>query len=114
MGATEDVTDATFAEQVLSSEVPVAVDFWAPWCRPCRAIEPMLARIAGRSEGRLRLVRLDVDRNVGTPSRYGVLSLPTVILFAGGEPRETIAGARSGSHYERAFAPYINGLADRG
>jgi thioredoxin 1 len=101
------VTDATFPDQVLASHVPVVVDFWAPWCRPCKAIEPSLVEIAAASEGRLRLVKLDIDTNLGTPSRYGVLSIPTVILFAGGEARETIVGQRGKGHYERVFAPYL-------
>jgi thioredoxin 1 len=101
------VTDATFSDQVLASDVPVVVDFWAPWCRPCKAIEPALVEIAAASEGRLRLVKLDIDSNLGTPSRYGVLSIPTVILFAAGEARETIVGPRGKGHYERVFAPYL-------
>lgn len=101
------VTDATFDTEVLASELPVLVDFWAPWCGPCKAIEPHLEAIEAASRGRLRLVRLNLDENLGVPSRYGVLSLPTVILFAGGEPRETVVGARSRSHYERVFAPHL-------
>lgn len=101
------VTDATFDEEVLASEVPVVVDFWAPWCGPCKAIEPHLKAIEAGSGGRLRLVKLNLDENLGVPSRYGVLSLPTVILFAGGEPRETVVGARSRAHYERVFAPHL-------
>ena len=103
----DEVTDATFDGEVLQSGVAVIVEFGAPWCRPCKAIEPALAEIADGSGGRLRLVRLDIDTNLRTPSRYGVLSVPTVILFQGGEPRETLVGAQGKSRYERAFAPYV-------
>lgn len=102
-----EVTDATFADEVLGSAVPVVVDFWAPWCKPCKAIEPSLHEIVAATDGRLRLVKLDIDSNLGTPSRYGVLSIPTVILFVNGDARETIVGARGKGVYERAFAPYL-------
>jgi thioredoxin 1 len=102
-----EVTDATFAEEVLASPVAVIVDFWAPWCKPCEAIEPHLRAIASESEGRVRLVRMNVDANLGVPSRYGVLSLPTVILFADGKARETIYGAHPRARYESAFAPHL-------
>jgi thioredoxin 1 len=101
---TVDATDASFAEDVLEANVPVLVDFTAPWCRPCRAIEPLLEELAREHEGRLRLVRLDVDANLGVPSRYGVLSLPTVILFVAGEPVETILGAQPRKRYAEAVA----------
>ena len=96
-----DVTDASFADDVLASEKPVVVDFWAPWCGPCKAIEPLLEQLE------LDVVKLDIDENPETAARYDVLSIPTVILFAGGEPRETVFGARSRAHYERAFASYL-------
>jgi thioredoxin 1 len=104
-----EVTDATFDGEVLRSELPVAVDFWAPWCRPCRAIEPHLVELARRNEGRMRLVRLDVDSSPGAASRYGVLTVPTVILFVGGEPRATVLGARPARHFAETFAPWLEG-----
>lgn len=107
MSEAAEVTDESFEDDVLASDVPVVVDFWAPWCRPCKAIEPALAQIAADNQGRLRLVKLDIDANLRTPSRYGVLSIPTVMLFSGGVARETIVGARGKGHYERAFAPYL-------
>jgi thioredoxin 1 len=102
-----DVTDDTFDAEVLRAEVPVIVDFWAPWCRPCKAIESSLADIAAEHEDRVKLVKLDIDANLRTPSRYGVLSIPTVILFTGGEPRETVVGARPKGYFERVIAPHL-------
>ena len=99
-----DVTDATFEAEVLASEQPVLVEFTAPWCRPCKAIEPFLVEIGREHEGRLRLARLDIDVNLGVPSRFGVLSLPTVMIFAGGEVVETIDGAQPRRRYAEAVA----------
>ena len=104
----DEVTDATFADEVLASPVPVVVDFWAPWCKPCDAIEPHLVGIAEEHGERLRLVRMNMDENLAVPARYGVLSLPTVMLFAGGEARVTVYGAHSRAHYEKAFAPFLD------
>jgi thioredoxin 1 len=96
-----EVTDETFAAEVLEAERPVAVDFWAPWCGPCKAIEPALEQLP------IEVVKLDIDANPLTASRYGVLSIPTVMLFAGGEPRVTVYGARPKKHFEKAFAAYL-------
>jgi len=104
----DEVTDETFADEVLASPVPVIVDFWAPWCKPCEAIEPHLRTIASEWEGRVRLVRLNVDENLAVPGRYGVLSLPTVMLFSDGETRATIFGVHPRSHYEHALAPFLD------
>jgi thioredoxin 1 len=96
-----EVTDATFADEVLECERPVVVDFWAPWCGPCKAIEPALEELP------VEVVKLDIDANPRTAARYGVLSIPTVILFANGEPRETVHGARPKKHFAKVFAPYL-------
>ena len=101
----KEVTDATFEQEVLRADGPTIVDFWAPWCKPCRAIEPILEALA--ADHGLGLVRLNIDEHLGVPSRYGVLSLPTVILFAGAEARVTVVGARPRSHFERAFADWL-------
>jgi thioredoxin 1 len=101
------VDGSTFERQVLASPVPVIVDFWAPWCKPCDAIEPHLRELAETWAERVRLVRVNIDEEAGLSGRYGVLSLPTVILFAGGEPKATVYGAQPHAKFEREFAPFV-------
>jgi thioredoxin 1 len=101
-----DVDDATFEADVLHAGRPVVVDFWAPWCGPCRAVTPALEQLAEANEN-VGFVKLDIDENPVTASRYDVLSIPTVILFVDGEARETVVGARPRSYYERAFAEWL-------
>jgi thioredoxin 1 len=103
----DEVDAATFESEVLASPVPVVVDYWAPWCKPCEAIEPHLIALADEWGERARLVRVNVDAEPGIASRYGVLSLPTVILFASGEPRATVYGAQPKARFEREFAPHL-------
>ncbi|NUR77334.1 MAG: thioredoxin [Thermoleophilia bacterium] len=100
------VTDESFEQDVLQAGRPVVVDFWAPWCGPCKAIEPALNELAGATD-RVEFVKIDIDENPRTADAYGVLSLPTVILFDAGEPRETVYGARPKKHFEKAFSPYF-------
>jgi len=100
------VTDDTFEQDVLAAGKTVVVDFWAPWCGPCKAIEPALEELAETAAG-VEFVKLDIDENPKTADRYGVLSIPTVMLFEGGEPRETIFGARPKKHFQKTFSPYF-------
>jgi thioredoxin len=98
-----EITDASFEEDVLRSPLPVVVDFWAPWCGPCKAVEPVLEELARAHGGRLEVVRLNVDANPRAAAQCGVLSLPTAILFSDGEPRKAVLGARKRNYYERVF-----------
>ncbi len=100
------VTDETFDAEVLRAAKPVIVDFWAPWCGPCKAIEPALEALAASSD-RVELVRVDIDENPQTAARYGVLSIPTVTLFADGEAKATVYGARPKKHFEKTFSAYL-------
>ncbi|MFY1674349.1 thioredoxin [Plantactinospora sp. WMMB334] len=94
MGATNAVTDANFASDVLQSDTPVLVDFWAEWCGPCRKVDTLLEEIAGEMGDKVRIVKLNIDDNPETARAYRVLSVPTLTMFKGGEPVQSIAGAR--------------------
>jgi len=107
MSNVSEVSDATFEEEVIQSDKPVVVDFWAPWCGPCRVIGPILEQMSDQHGGKVKFLKLNVDDNPQTSARYSVLSIPTVILFEGGAPAETVVGARSKGHYEGVWARWI-------
>ena len=89
------VTDDSFSQDVLSADGPVLVDFWATWCAPCRMVAPVLEEIAGEKAGELKVAKIDIDANPGTARDFQVVSIPTMILFKGGEPVKRIVGAKS-------------------
>ena len=87
------VTDATFVDVVLKSDIPVLLDFWAPWCGPCRAIGPIVDELAKEYVGKVQVVKMNVDENPETPSKYGIRAIPTLIVFKGGEVVDQVTGA---------------------
>jgi thioredoxin 1 len=106
-GNLTEVTDTNFQAEVLENDKPVLVDFWAPWCGPCRVIAPSLEEIASEQGDELRIVKLNVDENQTTAARYQVLSIPTLILFKGGEPVHQIIGAMPKSRLVQEIQPAL-------
>ena len=101
------VSDDTFDREVLQSPLPVLVDFWAPWCGPCRALAPMVDELAGEYAGKLRIVKMNVDDNLRTPALYGVRGIPNLILFKDGQLQQQIVGAVPKTHLVKALATVV-------
>jgi thioredoxin 1 len=93
MGNYVEVTDTTFDQEVLQSDVPVLVDFWAVWCAPCRIIAPIVEELAQEKEGQLKVAKMDVDNNQETAMRYGIRSIPTLLIFKNGDVVDQVVGA---------------------
>lgn len=98
-----DVNDATFGNQVLQSDIPILVDFWAPWCGPCRVVGPIVEELAKEYEGKLKVAKLNVDDNQNTASQYSVMSIPTLMFFKKGQPVKTMVGAQGKDALKRGI-----------
>ena len=105
------ITDADFKAEVLDSETPVLVDFWAEWCGPCRMIAPTVEQIAAENEGTLKVGKLDIDSNKETPMTFGVFSIPTIILFKGGKEIERLVGNQPKERMMAKIRPHLESVA---
>ncbi len=102
-----EFTTANWEQEVVQSDKPVLVDFWAPWCGPCRMVAPIVDEIAEAHKGKLKVVKMNVDENSQAPQTYGVMAIPTLILFKGGEPQEKVVGVESKAKLLDRIAKHI-------
>ncbi|MCL5113990.1 MAG: thioredoxin [Patescibacteria group bacterium] len=103
-----NITDQSFEGEVLKNELPVLVDFWAPWCAPCRIVSPIVEELAKEYEGKLKVGKLNVDDNPDTSARYGVMSIPSLIFFKDGKPVKTMVGAQGKENFKRGIEEVLS------
>lgn len=109
MGELPSVTDATFSREVLQAKGPVMVEFGAVWCKPCHMLDPIVAELAVEWRGRVKVAKIDIDENTDSVVRFGVMSVPTLMLFVGGEARERLSGFVPKRKIVEAFGPHLGG-----
>jgi len=97
------LTDDTFEQEVLKSDIPFMVDFWAEWCQPCKIISPLIEELGRDYEGKIKVGKMNVDEHSNTPATYGIMSIPTIILFKGGKPIDTIIGAQPKENFKKSI-----------
>ncbi|MGB3311641.1 MAG: thioredoxin [Nodosilinea sp.] len=108
MSAVASITQETFQTEVLKSEMPVLVDFWAPWCGPCRMVASVVDEVAQQYDGQLKVVKVNTDEQPGIASHYGIRSIPTLMVFMGGEQMEQMVGAVSKATLSKAVEPFLS------
>jgi len=106
-----EVTDASFDQEVLQSEQPLLVDFWAAWCGPCKALAPVVDEVAAQYAGQLKVAKMDVDRNSATPMRYGIRGIPALLLFKGGKVADQIVGYVPKDTIDKSLSRFITDSA---
>jgi thioredoxin 1 len=109
MAEIAEVTDQNFETEILESEIPAVIDFWAEWCAPCRAIAPIIKDLADQYGDRVKIVKMNVDECPGTPGKYGVRAIPTVLAFRGGQVVEQLQGARPKAAFEEMIKKLLEG-----
>ncbi|MDR5639668.1 thioredoxin [Thermosynechococcus sp. HY213] len=107
MSSALSVTDTTFEEEVLNSDIPVLVDFWAPWCGPCRMVAPVVDEIANEYQGRVKVVKVNTDENSKVATDYGIRSIPTLMIFKGGQKVDILVGAVPKTKIEATLAQFL-------